>query len=103
MYAMCHTKSNDVLACIKEMLKQGSKYPIFQVGQKLYEQCDKDRSKAMTITRNKKRHFVINMSTKMIHRKGCEIAKRTKKACLIGAYLVRPKDTGLAMCKKCMK
>jgi hypothetical protein len=102
MYAMCHTKSNDVVACIQEMKNRNAKYPILQVGQKLYNQCDKDRSKAMEIAGNKKRHFVINMSSGMVHRKGCEIAKRTNKECLIGAYLVRPKDTGLKMCKSCM-
>lgn len=102
MYAMCNTKSNDVVACIQEMKTRGVKYPIFQVGQKLYNQCDKDRSKAMEIARNKKRHFVINMATKVVHRKNCDIAKRTNKESLIGAYLVRPKDTGLKICKSCM-
>ena len=101
MYAMCHTKSNDVLACIKEMRNKGVKFPVFQVGQKLYKECDKDHSKAMEIAKNKKRHFVINMTTKTVHKKGCDVLKRVKKECLIGAYLVRPKDTGLKMCKTC--
>lgn len=101
MYAMCHTKSDDVVACIKEMKKRGVKYPIFQVGQKLYKQCDKDRSKAMDIARNKKRHFVINMTTKTIHKEGCTVLDRSNKECLVGAYLVRPKDAGLKMCKSC--
>jgi len=101
MYAMCHTKSNDVLACIKEMKKRDVKYPILQVGQKLYKQCDKDRNKAATVAQNKKRHYVINMTTKTIHKEGCDVLKRAKKECLVGAYLVRPKDAGLKMCKSC--
>jgi len=102
MYAMCHTKSDDVVACIKEMLKRGHKYPILQVGQKLYKQCEKDHSKAMEIAGNKKRHFIINMTTKVVHKKGCSIAQRISPNCIVGAYLVRPKDTGLTMCKKCI-
>jgi len=102
MYAMCHTKSDDVLACIHEMRKRNIKYPIFQVGQKLYKRCEKDRGKASEIAGNKKRHYAINMTTRMIHRENCEIIKRSNPDCIIGAYLVRPKDTGLKMCKHCM-
>lgn len=103
MYAMCHTKSDDVMACIKEMKKQGVKYPILQVGQKLYKQCDKDHGKAMTIAQNKKRHYVINMATGTLHKKGCPSIKSAKSKNLVGAYLVRPKDTGLTMCICCLK
>lgn len=103
MYAMCHTKSNDVVACIKEMKKQGVNHPILQVGQKLYKQCDKDRSKAMEVARNKKRHYVINMASGTLHKKGCPSVKRAKKENLVEAYLVRPKDTKLIMCVCCLK
>lgn len=103
MYAMCHTKSDDVMACIKEMKKHGFTYPILQVGQKLYKQCDKDRGKAMEIARNKKRQYVINMGTGTLHKEGCSAIKTVKRENLITAYLVRPKDTGLVKCACCLK
>lgn len=103
MYAMCHTKSTDVIDCIKKMKKCGLKYPILQVGQKLYKQCKKDRSKAMEIARNKKRRYVINMATGTLHKDVCPSVRRANKENLVGAYLVRPKDTGLTMCIYCLK
>lgn len=102
MYAMCHTKSNDVLACIKEMKNRNVKCPILQVGQTLYKKADKDRGLALQIAGNKKRRYVINMTTKTLHKEDCDVLKNANKGCLIGAYLVRPKDTGLKTCKLCM-
>jgi len=101
MYAICETKNDDVKACIKEMLKLRYAYPLIQVGQKLYQQCRADRSKASEVARNKKRRFAINMGTGMIHRERCSILERTNKDHIIGAYLVKPKTTGLKMCKHC--
>lgn len=103
MYAMCNTKSDDVVACIKEMKKQADKDPIFQVGQKLYKQCEEDRSKAMEIVRNRKPQYVINMASMVLHKKGCPSIKRAKSENLIGAYLVRPKAAKLVMCVCCLK
>ena len=103
MYAMCHTKSDDVVACLKEMKKQGVRYPILQVGQKLYKQCDKDRSKAMEIARNRKRQYVINIASGTLHKKGCPSVKRAKEENLVEAYLVRPKDVKLVKCVCCLK
>lgn len=103
MYAMCHTKSDDVVACIEKMKKRGVVYPIFQVGQKLYKRCDKDRRKAMEIARNKKRRYVIDMASGTLHKKGCSDIKSVKSENLIDAYLVRPKDTGLVKCVCCLK
>lgn len=103
MYAMCHTKSDDVVACIKEMKKRGVKYPILQVGQKLYKQCKKNHNKAMEIARNKKRQYVINMATGTLHKDVCPSIRRANKKNLVGAYLVRPKDAGLIICVYCLK
>jgi hypothetical protein len=103
MYAMCHTKDNDVLKCVKKMRSQKVNYPIFQVGQDCYKKCDADRSLAMKkVAKGKNRRFAINMATETLHREGCKVLKRTKKSSLIGAYLVKPKDTGLKSCKHCM-
>lgn len=103
MFAICNTTFGDVKDCIKEMLKLGYAHPIVQVGQKLYEQCNQHFDKAAEVIQNKKRRFAINMTTGMIHRENCPIVKRINPSCLIGAYLVRPKEAGLKMCKHCNK
>ena len=103
MYAMCNTKSDDVKACIKEMKKLGVRRVIFQVGQKLYKQCEKNHSKAMEITRGKKRRYAINTASLVLHKKGCPSVKHIKRENLVSAYLVRPKDTNLTMCVCCLK
>jgi hypothetical protein len=102
MYAMCSTKNNDVLACIEEMNKQGSRYSIFQVGQKLYTKYDKDRTKAVEISNSRKRKHIIVITTKTIHKQGCHKLKRYKSENLIQAYLVRPKKAGLKLAHCCM-
>lgn len=103
MYAICHTKSDDVKAALNEMKKRGVSYPIVQVGQKLYKQMEKDKSvsnsRVTRIIAKKSRKFFINLSTSMVHKQGC--SKQGKK--FIEAYLVRPKDTGLPLCSLCMK
>lgn len=99
MYAICHTKSDDVKAALKEMKKQNHRGPIIQVGQKLYKRMEKDNTCVRQIINNKARKFFINLSTSMVHKQGC--SKQGKK--FIEAYLVRPKDTGLPLCSLCMK
>lgn len=104
MYAMCHTKSNDVVACIEKMKRQGiTGCPIFQVGQKLYKQCKEDNQKALKIAQNKKRRYAINMASLVLHKENCPSVKRIKRENLVGAYLVRPKDANLTMCTCCLK
>ena len=102
MYAICHTKSNDVLAAVKEIVKRGYNFPVFQVGQKLYERLNKDQSRVTPYINSKKRLFIINKKTLSLHKVGCVHAGRSKKEGIVGAYLVRPKDTGLKSCKTCM-
>lgn len=102
MYAICHTKSSDVLAAVKEMVKKGHNFPICQVGQKLYRRLEANQRRVVPYVTSKKRLFVINKKTLALHKEGCVHAARSNKACIIGAYLVRPKDTGLTTCKTCM-
>jgi len=99
MYAICNTKSGDVKAALSAMKKQGTSYPIIQVGQKLYKQMKDDNSCVRQIVNSKIRKFVINTGTGMVHKDGC--TKHGKKT--VEAYLVRPKDAGLPLCSLCMK
>ncbi len=99
MYTICHTKGNDVLEAVKVMVKKGYKFPIFQVGQKLYKRLEKDRTKVTPFMENRKRMYTVNLKSKIIHRKSCRYAD---KGIFVNAYLVRPKNTGLKICKTCM-
>jgi len=101
MYAMCHTKSNDVSECVKEMKKQGVNHPILQVGQKLYRQCEKDHSIAVGLVQSKESRYTINMSTRTVHKKDCCAVKCSKSENLVNAYIVRLKNTGLILCGRC--
>lgn len=101
MYAICNTKNGDVKDCVKTMKKLGVKRPIIQVGQKLYTTAERDLRTASKLVTDKNRRFAINMTTGMVHKEGCTTVKRIKKECLVGAYLIRPKKTGLKLCKHC--
>ena len=99
MSAICHTKSDDVKAALAEMRKHNYTFPLFQVGQKLYKHLEANPEDTPQLVENKTKMFSINLSTGMIHKRTC--SRQGKK--VIKAYLVRPRDTGLPLCRSCMK
>jgi hypothetical protein len=88
------------------MLKNEYKWPLWQVGQNLYKKLKKAQTKNPTkvweMMQARKAKHVINMTTATIHKKDCRVLTRTKDACKIGAYLVKPAAAGLKHCKVCM-
>ena len=99
MYAICHTKSNDVKAALAEMKKRKYTFPLIQIGQKLYKRLEANQSEVPQLIENKHRMFSINLCSGRVHKKTC--SKQGKK--IIDAYLVRPLDAGLPLCGSCMK
>jgi len=101
MYAICSPNKNDVAKCVKEMVKQQYKVPIFQFGPKKYKELKKNRGMVMQACEKvaDKTVYVINLHTLKIHHKSCGVHGKN----VIGAKLTNLKNTGLVCCKKCIK
>ena len=98
MYTICHTKSDDVKAALAEMKKRDFTCDLFQVGQELYKRMEANQADIPQLVENKNRMFTINMNTGMVHKSTC--SRKGKKT--ISAYLVRPQNAGLPLCRSCM-
>jgi hypothetical protein len=100
MYAICNTIQGDVADAVKAMNEKGYKYPIFQIGQRVYSRLEKQRGGVYEKVEAKNAKHVVNLTTGTLHKKGCPALKKAKNK--VGAYIVNPAATGLKTCKVCM-
>jgi hypothetical protein len=99
MYAICSTKKGDVKACVKAMVKNSYKFPIYQLDLKTYTKLEKDQSLVPGVIQKKFPRHSIEIKKGVLHRKMCKKATMEKS---VLAAISRPSLTGLRMCS-CMK
>jgi len=101
MYTICNTSQDDVLSAVKAIKKENRLWPIFQIGQRSYRRLDKTRENIRETLDARNAKHIINLSTETVHKKECQVLKRTTNACKLGAYLINIPATGLKICKVC--
>lgn len=98
-YAICSTKKNDVVACVKEMKKQGVAYTIYQLSAENYKKAEAEKTKVLEIVGKMFPRHSITIKNSTLHRKMC---KKAEVGTSVLAAITRPSLTGLRKCS-CMK
>lgn len=99
MYLICNTTINDVRNGFDEMRTRKVKYPIYQIGIKVYNKINKNRTKVLGVINSRNKRHTINIKTGVIHKNTC----KRQGMNTISAHLIRPKKAGLPLCSVCMK
>lgn len=97
MNAMCTVKNNDVLNCVKEMLRVGYNGDLIQTSGPKYTHLDNNRSDApyMANRVSKQFDYIIDLEAETVHAANCDKCGRER----IRARLINLKSTGLKICK----
>ena len=115
MDVMCNTEQNDVKNAVRSMKKHDFSGHVFQIGKRPYNKLERvagepdeagiktcGSPEANAVSESKKRKYIINRSTGLIHLKDCKKVNKIKAGRRLSAALVNVGATGLKTCKVCM-
>jgi hypothetical protein len=101
MYAICSVVTNDVVNAVKEMVKNGYKFPVYQFPEETYTDLQSNNISIMDTVAELDCEHVINMTSRVVHNKECTNLRNAKLK--VAARLVDISTTGLKTCRACMK